>query len=200
MSQKNFSIYYIICFIIYLSSHRSNSQTLKGDTFDEDIEQIFNKLTEIATLKVSPADVSQAGDLTKIQSFILKYSITLMPILLESKRYKTQKVSEFYIGFLQSKFVLQTQFLSKLIKSKLFESPEGRKILVEPLCTTLRNLLTIKSNYDEKKQGPVECRLEAVGKIITELMDVLENKNIGCIKENVNSISNLIYFVVNYDL
>ena len=164
------------------------NRSVTDDTFDFDVEQIFQKLTQIATLKIG--DILQAADLTKIQSFILKYSITLMPILIESKRYSIEKISQLYIGFLSSKFVLQTQFLSKLIKSKLFEIEESRSVLIEPMCRTIRSLLRIEGlNIEEKKQGFIEARHEAVVKILAELMDVLEKKNIGSIKSNVNEIS-----------
>lgn len=178
--------------------YRSNQQfSVKDDTFDTNVENIFDKLTQIVTLKVNSADSIQVADLTKIQSFILKYSITLMPILINSKRYSIQRISRFYIGFLKSKFVLQTKFLSKLIKSKLFENPESRCIIIEPLCSTLKNLLTIESHYEEKRQGPIESRLEAVGKIISELMDVLEKKNIGDIKNDINNISKILGSILN---
>ena len=174
---------YISCTLIYWLN-----RSVKDDTFDSDVEQIFEKLTQIATLKIG--DILQAADLTKIQSFILKYSITLMPILIESKRYSIEKISQLYIGFLSSKFVLQTQFLSKLIKSKLFEIEESRSVLIEPMCRTIRSLLRIEGlNIEEKKQGFIEARHEAVVKILAELMDVLEKKNIGSIKSNVNEIS-----------
>lgn len=101
----------------------------KNDTFDSDIENIFLKLTEIAIIKNSSSNISineysngSYGTLTKIQSFILKYSISLLPILIQSKRYSMQKISEFYIGFLQSRFILNTQFLTKFIRTKLFET------------------------------------------------------------------------------
>jgi hypothetical protein len=61
-------------------------------------------------------------DILRTQSFILKNVINLLPILIESKRFLFTTIAEFYIGFLQSIYCLKTQFLSKLIKSKLFES------------------------------------------------------------------------------
>ena len=45
------------------------------------------------------------------------YDFTLILILLFFFLF-----SEFYIGFLQSRFALQTQFLSKFIKTKLVEN------------------------------------------------------------------------------
>lgn len=159
---------------------------VKDDTFDSDVEQIFQTLTQIATLNVNNS--SQSADLIKIQSFILKYSITLMPILIESKRYSIQKIGQLYIGFLSSRFVMQTQFLSKLIKSKLFEVAESRNVLMEPMCRTIRSLLRVEScDFDTKTF--VEESHESVVKLISELMDVLERKNIGNIHSNINEIS-----------
>lgn len=57
----------------------------------------------------------------KTQSYILKYVIHLLPILINSERFKLKTIAEFYVGFLQSRFCLQTQFLTKLIRSRLFE-------------------------------------------------------------------------------
>lgn len=114
-----------------------------------------------------------------------------MPILIDSDRYSIEKISQLYTGFLQSKFVLQTQFLSKLIKSKLFESPKSRNILMPPLCEALKTLLTI--NDSDKSQGKFEIKLEAVGRLIAELMDVLEKPNIGSISNNIHDLSNNIF-------
>lgn len=111
-----------------------------------------------------------------------------MPILIDSERYTIEKISQLYTGFLQSKFVLQTQFLSKLIKSKLFESPKSRNIIMPPLCEAFKTLLTITDS--EKKQGKFEVKLEAVGRIIAELMHVLEKPNIGSISSNIHDLSN----------
>ena len=124
---------------------------LKSDPFDHDVAVIFAKLKDITdlTLKYSnnvfdSSYSSFEANLTKIQSFILKNLINLMPILISSKRYSMNKIrsvfffnlfmikflisltrmdiySEFYIGFLNSRYVLQTHFLSKLIRTKLFE-------------------------------------------------------------------------------
>jgi hypothetical protein len=87
------------------------------------VAKIFYKLNQISNLKSQNNDLTSSGaHLTKIQSYILKYSISLLPILIKSKRYPMQRISEFYIGFLQSRFALQTQFLSKFIKTPLFEN------------------------------------------------------------------------------
>ena len=164
---------YISCTLIYWLN-----RSVKDDTFDSDVEQIFEKLTQIATLKIG--DILQAADLTKIQSFILKYSITLMPILIESKRYSIEKISQLYIGFLSSKFVLQTQFLSELIKSELFETEGSRHVLIGPMCRTIRSLLRMEDlNNGATEPGLIEARHEAVVKILTEIMGVLEKKRIG---------------------
>lgn len=109
---------------------RANQSDIRGDTFDTDIANIFSKLTDITNLTSRTSDNGSSSyssssevNLTKIQSFILKNLIGLLPILINSKRYPIHKISEFFIGFLQSRYILQTQFLSKLIKTKLFESP-----------------------------------------------------------------------------
>ncbi len=47
---------------------------------------------------------------------------------------------------------------------------------MEKLCVALSNLLTIDNSNEEKSK--VGTRLESVGKVFTELMDVLEKKNI----------------------
>jgi hypothetical protein len=78
----------------------NNLQTeLKGDTFDADVANIFAKLNDITnlTLKYSNNmfDVSYSNfeaNLTKIQSFILKNLISLMPILIDSKRYTIGRI------------------------------------------------------------------------------------------------------------
>ncbi len=79
---------------MFKSKFRANS--IKNDTFDVDIESIFVKLTEIATLKTGAngefTSTGTQANLTKIQSFILKYSISLLPILLQSKRFSMQKI------------------------------------------------------------------------------------------------------------
>jgi hypothetical protein len=129
--------------LLSLYNRSNNPQSdLKSDTFDADIANIFAKLTEIATLNpkgqlYNPNNTNSmtydAGcmgveaNLTKIQSFILKNLISLLPILIQSKRYPIGRISEFYIGFLQSRFILQTQFLSKFIRTKLFEN-QGNQI------------------------------------------------------------------------
>jgi len=178
----------------------SNSQQLRDDTFDNDVELIFTQLTQITLINQPVADTFNSphmANLVKLQSFVLKYSISLMPILIDSKRYTTQRISQLYMGFLQSRFVLQTQFLSKLIKSQLFECPEARLILMPPLCTTISNLLTIDPAYDEKKNGPLETRLESIGRVLSELMDVLEAQKNVSIKDNVNEISKIFGRILN---
>jgi hypothetical protein len=55
---------------------------------------------------------------------------------------------------------------------------------MEPLCNCLRNLLVIEINFDETK---TDAKLELVSKVLSELMDVLERKNI---------VSQSIFFVL----
>ena len=191
-----------------MKSRLSHQQSeIKTDTFDADIEKIFNKLTQIIGLfnnnnnnnsnnNVDSTTPTSSNNLTKIQSYILKYCIKLMPILFESKRFSIQKISEFYIGFLSSKYVLQTQFLPKLIKSKLFEDPRSRHILMPPLCDTIKKLLMIKDS-DALSQSKYDAKLEVLGNIVAQLMDVLEKKNIGSIEPDLNEMSKLLEHVLN---
>lgn len=72
---------------------------LKTDSFDHDVAAIFAKLKDITdlTLKYSnnvfdSSYSSYEANLTKIQSFILKNLINLMPILINSKRYSMSKI------------------------------------------------------------------------------------------------------------
>jgi hypothetical protein len=96
--------------LLTLYNRSNNPQSeLKNDTFDADTANIFAKLTEIATLNPKGAlynpnntnsmtyDASSIGteaNLTKIQSFILKNLISLLPILM--KRYPVGKIRYFY--------------------------------------------------------------------------------------------------------
>lgn len=83
------------CFDVNLRANNPQSD-LKGDTFDVDITNIFKKLTEIAVLKntsySSDYFPGTEANLTKIQSFILKNLISLLPILIKSKRFSIQKI------------------------------------------------------------------------------------------------------------
>jgi hypothetical protein len=174
--------------LLSLYNRSNNSQLdLKEDSFDSDVNNIFDKLTRIAVLQPNANvpgqttfsmdnSIGSNADLTKVQSYILKYSINLMPILISSKRYSMRKISQFFTGFLGSRFILQTQFLSKLIKSKLFEHAESREVLIEPICKTISDLLMIQSVDDDKSK--IYKQLDHIGKIIAELMDVLEKKNV----------------------
>jgi hypothetical protein len=89
--------------------NRSNNpqSDLKNDTFDTDVVNIFTKLTEITalnpkgliynpnntnTMTFDAGFMSTEANLTKIQSFILKYLISLLPILIQSKRYPIGKI------------------------------------------------------------------------------------------------------------
>lgn len=47
---------------------------------------------------------------------------------------------------------------------------------MDPLCKALTNLLTIDNPNEEKTK--IDMRLESIGKVFAELMDVLEKKNI----------------------
>ncbi len=47
---------------------------------------------------------------------------------------------------------------------------------MEPLCKSLINLLCIENTNDERIK--IETKLDSVGKVFAELMDVLEKKNI----------------------
>ena len=87
--------------ILFLNRGANNPQSdLKSDSFDNDIAAIFSKLKEITELTVkhsnnvfdSSSHSSFEANLTKIQSFILKNLINLMPILINSKRYSMSKI------------------------------------------------------------------------------------------------------------
>ena len=56
------------------------------------------------------------------------------------------------------------------------------------MCRTIRNLLRVES-FDFDSKAIVEENHEAVVKVFSELMDVLERKNIGSIHSNINEIS-----------
>ena len=58
---------------------------------------------------------------------------------------------------------------------KKINKKESRQVIMDSLCSCLKNLLTIEINFDESK---TDIRLELVGKVLSELMDVLERKNI----------------------
>jgi hypothetical protein len=47
---------------------------------------------------------------------------------------------------------------------------------MERLCVSLNNLLVIDNSNEEKTK--IAMRLDSVGKVFAELMDVLEKKNI----------------------
>ena len=47
---------------------------------------------------------------------------------------------------------------------------------MEPLCKSLNNLLFIENANEDKSK--IYTRLEQVGKVFAELLDVLEKKNI----------------------
>lgn len=53
---------------------------------------------------------------------------------------------------------------------------ESRKVIMEPLCKSLNNLLFIENANEDKSK--IYTRLEQVGKVFAELLDVLEKKNI----------------------
>ena len=53
---------------------------------------------------------------------------------------------------------------------------ESRRVIVEPLCKAFTNLLTIDNTHDDKIK--IEQKLEQVGKVFSELMDVIEKRSI----------------------
>ncbi|RNA41495.1 dedicator of cytokinesis 3-like isoform X1, partial [Brachionus plicatilis] len=163
--------------------NKSNNINTKGETFNKDIEDIFKLMVEFTKLDPkktssiyeSMADISPQAKITKIQSFILKNVVNLITILLISNRYSIESISKLYVGFFESRFVLQTQFLSKIIKTKLFEFSESRKILLEPMCKVIAHYLTYENDNecDKINQG-----IQTLGKITAELMNVLEKQKI----------------------
>lgn len=98
--------------LLSLYSRSNNPQSDgKGDSFDLDVAMIFQKLTDISNLtlrggaslnssnsfdgtSVCYSSGSEAN-LTKFQSFILKNLISLMPILIQSKRFSIQRIRFF---------------------------------------------------------------------------------------------------------
>lgn len=56
-------------------------------------------------------------------------------------------------------------------------------MLIEPLCRSITNLITIDNRNEEKAK--IDAKLESVGKVFAELMDVLEKKNIVREKQNI---------------
>ena len=81
-----------------------------------------NNVSSSSNIYIENSVSSLDTDILRTQSFILKNVINLLPLLIQSKRFLSTTIAEFYIGFLQSIYCLKTQFLSKLIKSKLFET------------------------------------------------------------------------------
>lgn len=65
------------------------------------------------------------------------------------------------------------------LKIKIKKIPndlESRRVLMEQICKSITSLLSVEmSNEDRTK---IDVKLEAVGKVLTELMDVIEKKNI----------------------
>lgn len=55
-------------------------------------------------------------------------------------------------------------------------SSDGRHVLIQPLCQAISNLITIDNRNEDKSK--IDSKLELVGKVLAELMDVLEKKNI----------------------
>lgn len=152
-----------------------------GESFDQDVAEIFAKFTDIANLR---SNGGEDGNLTRIQSYVLKYVIGLLPILIQSKRYSFGRISELYVGFLQSRYILTTNFLSKFINTKLFETPESRRVVMGHVCSALNNLLTNPASSNEslhptEEKSKLEQRLEAVGRVVSELMNVLERKSVS---------------------
>lgn len=170
---------------LYSIFKTNHAQRDSRDPFLNDVSEIFRLCAEIIKLKdVNLASGSsnsilnvtsrpyhhdtQPSDLPKIQSHIVKYMINVLPILLDSKRFSIESIARFYNEFLTSVFCLQTKFLSKLIKSKLFEIPESRRVITEPLCRALLNYLN----------GSSDSKMRENAEFFMELMDVLERKDI----------------------
>jgi len=65
---------------------------------------------------------------------------------------------------------------------------------MEPLCNCLRNLLVIEINFEESK---TDARLELVSKVLAELMDVLERKNIGNVSKDINEMSKILIQIID---
>ena len=53
---------------------------------------------------------------------------------------------------------------------------ESRRVIIEPLCKALTNLLIIDNTNEDKSK--IDQKLEQVGKVFAELMDVIEKKSI----------------------
>jgi len=66
--------------------------------------------------------------------------------------------------------------------------------MMEPLCNCLRNLLVIEINFEESK---TDARLELVSKVLAELMDVLERKNIGNVSKDINEMSKILIQIID---
>ena len=102
-----------------------NMKNDNKDHFEADVVDIFNicaEMTQPRQLALSD-DSDYRKNLTKIQSHIIKHIINILPILIDSKRFQMSFIAEMYNKFLTSQYCLQMNFLSKLIKSKLFEVP-----------------------------------------------------------------------------
>ena len=53
---------------------------------------------------------------------------------------------------------------------------ESRRVIVEPLCKAFINMLTLDNTNEDKAK--VDQKLEQVGRVFSELMDVIEKKSI----------------------
>ena len=108
--------------IIISSNHFAGSHNSTHSLINTNLDLFNSDPTSSSNIYVDDSVSSLDTDILRTQSFILKNVINLLPILIQSKRFLLTNIAEFYVGFLQSIYCLKTQFLSKLIKSKLFES------------------------------------------------------------------------------
>ena len=53
---------------------------------------------------------------------------------------------------------------------------ESRRVIIEPLCKALTSLLIIDNTNEDKSK--IDQKLEQVGRVFAELMDVIEKKSI----------------------
>lgn len=55
---------------------------------------------------------------------------------------------------------------------------ESRRVVIEPLCNTLTNLLLVDIFSSNEDKSKTDAKLDLVGKVFAELMDVIEKRNI----------------------
>jgi len=76
---------------------------------------------------------------------------------------------------------------------------ESRRVIVEPLCKAFINLLTLDNTNEDKTK--IDQKLEQVGKVFSELMDVIEKKSIvifSCLY-NEYILSSNFYLKLNFN-